>query len=311
MGGSASKVSDDLSYYAGVWNSRDVKDSQTELFRRIVPDEGVDFTDTFKQNLLEGVFTSDKIQLPMLGSYNSNYLWRDMLVKTQIPLFSDSNYTVLHPLGEPGRDLGPGHASKVSHLMIVKHTKEGPITFNEMLPSTPSEVLDLEERLRVLNLVFSKLRENKPLHQCGQRVVDRAREMGVDGSSGIRDFFSLMITSLPEDVRTGRPGYKLLNAQGVDVANDAVAVKNIVNEVFADESLTGVALIQTPAHCSQLVSHIHGFLVPEVPECMKDTYVDCEEILKFKKENMVETIVDVIEEDDGAQLSRTTTHTAS
>ena len=52
MGGSVStaKVGDSMSHYAGLWNSRDVKGSQTELFWNIVSNEPEDFSEKFKDN---------------------------------------------------------------------------------------------------------------------------------------------------------------------------------------------------------------------------------------------------------------------
>ena len=63
-----------------------------------------------------------------------------------------------------------------------------------------------------------------------------------------------------------------------------------------------------------MISHIHGFLVEEVPECMKETYVECEDILLVKREHeglqvsAPEVELDVSEEEDnGVSLSRQST----
>ena len=76
MGGSASKVGDEMGHIAALWMSREVKGSQTELFRKLVPDDPVDFTENFNEGKLGYVFTSGKIVLKMMGNFNSNYLYR-------------------------------------------------------------------------------------------------------------------------------------------------------------------------------------------------------------------------------------------
>ena len=90
--------------------------------------------------------------------------------------------------------------------------------------------------------------------------------------------------------------------------------------------------IQPPSENSQLLSHIHCFMIEEVPECMVETYRDCTLILKHKKENMpndesccgeevgggmreqsyqimgvLSSLDESEEEDDGCELSRQST----
>ena len=130
-------IMDEMSMYAGIWNSRDTKGTQTEVFRNNVPSEKINFTGIYKDIELDNIFTSDKIQLEMQGPYNSIHLYRDSLGETALPIYSNNKYTVQHPLGEPGRDLGDGHSSKVSHLMIVKHS-DGPILY--FLIEPPSSI---------------------------------------------------------------------------------------------------------------------------------------------------------------------------
>ena len=124
-------ITDEMASYLAKWNSRSgpgvTPGSQTDVFRKSVPTGPADFSETFLAEQLDGIFTSDKITLPMQGPYNSNHLFRDSQKETKIPIYSDDNYTVMHPLGEPGLHMGQGHGSKVSHLMIMRHSVDGPI----------------------------------------------------------------------------------------------------------------------------------------------------------------------------------------
>ena len=317
MGSSASKVSDEMGRIAGLWESRELTGSQTELFRKLVRIEPEDFTEKFNEGKLGYVFTGDKIALDMRGNFNCFYLHRDTSSgNTCIPVYSDNEFTVLHPLGEPGRDLGEGHHSKGSHLMVVSHSTDGPIMFNPMIPTTRLENTSFENSLGALETAVDHLKNNTPLRQCGQRVVAKANSMGVDHAVGIREFLIKMITELPEDIRDGRPGYKLFNPEGCDVAKDPSKVRAMINAVYTDESLSLHNLVQPPAHNSQLLTHIHGFLLTGVPDCMNDTYMDCDEILKIKKENEPvpepepepEPELDVSEGEEDGSLTRTITN---
>jgi hypothetical protein len=297
-------IADEMNVYQTKWKSRvsmgATKGSQTEVFRKVVSSEKVDFTETFMKENFNEIFTSDKICLPMRGNYNSNHLYRDSQEETMIPIYNDENYTVMHPMGQPGLHLGPNHGSKISHLMIIKHSKEGPITFNEMLPSTEEEVLDLEARLKVLDIAIQNLKNHSPIKNCGSKVIERAKngwtgaipldsqrtepwEGNIEDMS-IREYLVLLIASMPQDIREGRPGYILKDKNDVDVSRDVIDLGQLVDTVFDDDSLKVFKAIQPPSQNSQLLSHIHCFLLPdgEVPECMQDTYYDCNIILDIK-----------------------------
>jgi hypothetical protein len=307
-------IMDEMALYAGKWNSRTSSESQTELFRRIVPTEEADFSQAFLENQLDCVFTSDKVVLGG-GSYNSNFLFRDSQKETKIPVYSDENYTALHPLGEPGRDLGEGHGSKISHMMIIKHSETGPITFNEMLPSTPEEVYDLEMRIAFAKKAVQNMKDNVPLAQCGEKVIAKARSMGLGGEVGIRDYLAYVISDLPADVRNGRPGYKLFNKDNVDVVSEEFslsarrcAASDLLDEVYGNLYLKPFIAIQTPSENSQLLSHIHCFMLNSVPESMVETYTDCETVLKVKQD-YIASMDQCEEEDDGSELTRQATLT--
>ena len=159
-----------MEMYAEKW-SKDYPPNmtQTAMFREWVPKDPVDFTTAYLSIGFDQIFTSDKVCLKMMGPYNSNMLYRDSLGQSKIPIYSDDEFTVQHPMGAPGIHLGDGHGSKASHLMIVRHTEDGPITFNEMLPSSKEETEDLKKRLDVLDLAVQKLKENVLIKECGLR----------------------------------------------------------------------------------------------------------------------------------------------
>ena len=80
--------------------------TQTDMFRKWVPKAPVDFTFNYRSIGFDQIFTSDKICLEMMGPYNSNMLYRDSLGECKIPIYSDDEFTVQHPMGAPGVHLG-------------------------------------------------------------------------------------------------------------------------------------------------------------------------------------------------------------
>ena len=270
--------------------------TQTAMFRKWVPKEPMDFTSTYHSIGFNQVFTSDKVCLEMMGPYNSNMLYRDSLGECKIPIYSDEEFTVQHPMGAPGVHLGKNHGSKASHLMIVRHTEDGPVTFNEMLPSSKEETEDLRKRLDVLDLAVQKIKDNVLIKGCGPKVMERAqRGWAKDGEPDeplgdletmtIRDYIVNVITKMPEDIRNGRPGYVIEDTSGVDISNDPVAIRSLIDTLYDDENMKSFKAIQPPSENSQFLSHIHCFQLPDgvVPECMHNTYYDCEIILENKK----------------------------
>ena len=176
--------------------------------------------------------------------------------------------------------------------------------------------MDFEFRMSLLDKAYELLKRNSPLEECGKAVVDKARKLGVEPRVGIRQFLVTMIDHLPE--KDGRPGFKLLDENNIDIAEDTTKVAQMIERVFTDTNLKIIKAIQPPSQNSQLISHIHGFLVTEMPECMKETYIICEEILEVKKKHLAlmtpspqpepEPELDVSEdEDNGTALCRTDT----
>ena len=187
-----------------------------------------------------------------------------------------------------------------------------------------------EYRKSELNKFVKSMQDNVPLYTCGPTVVAKANELRIDGLTGIRDYLAKVITQMPEEERLGRPGYKLMNKENVDVSTDEANVSVLLNDVYGNETLKPFMAIQPPSENSQLLSHIHCFMVEEVPECMVETYRDCTLILKYKKENMpndesggeevggmraqssevmgvIAALDESEEEDDGCELSRQST----
>lgn len=330
MGQGGSKVLDQMGDVAGKWNSRDVKGTQSELFWRIVPDDESAFETAFKENQLDYVFTSDKLVLNPVGApgkkYNLLHLWRDAVNgKTALPVLEVVDpvrgvYRVMMPLGAPGLHLGENHGSKGTHLIVIKASRDGVVTFNDLLPTTEAETNDFEFRMGLLDKAYDLLKRNAPLEDCGPMVVNKAKDIGVEPRVGIRQFLVTLIDHLPD--KDGRPGFTLRDEENVDIAEDSTKVAKMIESVFTNQSLKVFKAIQPPSENSQLIAHIHGFLLTEMPECLKETYINCEEILAVKRKHLEmmvseqgsepqpEPQVDVSEEEDedpGAVLQRTDT----
>ena len=296
VGPTKDAIMDKMKMYAEKW-SKDYPSNmtQTAMFRKWVPKAPEDFTFAYQSIGFDQIFTSEKVCLKMMGPYNSNMLYRDSLGSCKIPIYSDDEFTVQHPMGVPGVHLGDKHGSKASHLMIVRHTEDGPITFNEMLPSSLEESEDLRKRLDVLDLAVQKIKNNVLISECGKKVLERAtRGWAKDGEPDqplgdvkkmtIREYMVNVITKMPEEIRNGRPGYVLKDSLDLDVTLYPVSVRKIIDTLYDDENMKAFKAIQPPTENSQFLSHIHCFLLPDgvVPECMSQTYYDCELIYENK-----------------------------
>ena len=266
-------ISKTMLAYKEEWNqSMGEGKTQTTFFRENIPEEVIDFTDPFRETKLNRVFTNQEIQLSVPYGFNCNHLFRTSKDVPHVLVYSTPSYSVVHPLGEPGRDLGVS-AYRVSHLMIIT-CDNGPITLNELLPSDHLETYDLVERLTVGDCAYTALRINCPVSECGDRVKEKAENMGLPASTGIRDFMVHQIMKFDADFRAGIPGYKLLNLDSNDIAGDEGQVKTLVDTIFMDEGLNNIKCIQPPWKNTQLLSHIHMYRVNEVPQSIKENYVD-------------------------------------
>ena len=314
MGLGGSKMGDEMGDTAAKWNSRDVKGTQSELFLGNVSPEEVAFEQVFKDNQLDYVFTNDKLVFDPVGppgkKYNLLHLWRDAVnKKTALPVYEVTDavrgrYIVMMPLGEPGVHLGENHPSKGSHLMVVKASHDGVITFNDFLPTTVEETNDFEFRMGLMDTAFEFLKRNESIERCGTTVLTKATELGMAPDDGIRDFLVTMIDHLPD--KGGRPGFILRDETNEDIAENSTRVAQMLERVFTDASLKPFKAIQPPTENSQIIAHIHGFLLEEMPECMKETYLSCDEILEVKRSFETSTAAPD-DEDDGAALTRTAT----
>ena len=86
---------DTMKMYADKWQKDYPSNmTQTAMFRKWVPKEGVDFTFAYQSIGFDQIFTSEKVCLKMMGPYNSNMLYRDSLGECKIPIFSDDEFTV-------------------------------------------------------------------------------------------------------------------------------------------------------------------------------------------------------------------------
>ena len=269
-----------LAKYDGLWGQKE----QTMFFRQNIPHDGCDFSGSFTDNGLNTIFTNNVIT-KMMGNFNCNHVYRQTKVMPDIIVYNDDKHVVFQPLGEPGRDLGDNHASKVSHLMVVTHSNDAPITLNEMLPTTEAENQDANTRMVLMDTAYSVLRKNRTISQCGSQVIAKATQMGIPVTLGIREFMAKQISSFTDDFRAGRPGYKLLDASMNDIAaRTEEGILENINQVFNTKTLSIQKFVQGPDRCSQLISHIHGFLLPNtpLPPVITTNYINMSDILKAK-----------------------------
>ena len=293
-------IRSNMKSYNEKWESLFSGKSQTEVFRSIVPTEAVDFTEKFEEYHLDQFFNPEKAKTVVKHGFNCLHLYRSTFEEVDIPIFNNDQYTVVQPLGQPGRDLGENCSSKVSHLMVVKNgSSPGEITFNEMLPSNAEEVSDLEDRITTVNMAVKHLEDNVEISRCGSNVIDMANKMGLPLDTGIREFLATVISSLPDEVRYApAPGYKLFNKENDEVSTDKGKVLQAINEVYDNKELSSINCIQPPFKNTQVLSHIHTFTVSEVPRGIQENYIDCNVILKIKKEML---------DAEGQELTRTMT----
>ena len=275
-----SPISSALAKYEGLWGQKE----QTMFFRQNIPLEECDFTGSFTENGLNSIFTNN-VTTKLLGNFNCNHVYRQTKVMPDIIVYNDDKHVVFQPLGEPGRDLGDNHASKVSHLMVVTYSNDAPITLNEMLPTTEAENQDAHARMVLMEAAYAALQENRTISGCGSQVIAKAAKMGIPVTLGIREFMAKQISSFTDEFRAGRPGYKLLDASMNDIAagTEECILENI-NQVFNTKTLSIQKFIQGPDRCSQLISHIHGFLLPNtsLPPVITTNYINMSDILKVK-----------------------------
>jgi len=205
--------------------------------------------------------------------------------------------------------------------MVLGHSDDGPVTFNELLPSTIGELEDLEGRLKTINTAVQMLRTNARISDCGSRVVEKANTLGVPDTMGIQEFFAYQILNMKDSVRSGfsnggeGPGYVLNDNDGVEYGRDEDKVRSTIQDVFGD-TLRGRVFIQGPDKNTQILSHIHLFMLSdeeELPEKINQNYLDVEVILEVKKDFLTDVplvrvrtpppSVEVVPEDE--TLSRT------
>lgn len=282
-----------VALYQAMWGNRG---EQTKYFKQIVPKEAVDFEETFRAAKLGDFFKNPDLKTNLLGSFNCNFLYRDLLGETKVPIYSDKNHTIMAPIGFPGRDLKSsdgeeGHCSRSSHLIGATHNEDSTWCFNDMLPQTPREFEDFKVKLGLMEKAMNALKMNAPISTCGSKVCEKATSLGVEHSVGIRDFFIQMV-QFDEEFRSGRPGYILMDENNKDIAGDGGEIRDLINRTFENENLKLQIFIQPPSFevdgevggNSQLVSHIHGFLLDEIPDCLSQKYVNCSDLVAVREE---------------------------
>lgn len=299
-------VRDAMEKYARLWvalctSLGDAGMSQTTVLKEYIPFDEVDF-DEFEEHGFNTVFTSSKIVTKIgKGGYNTLMLLRDSQNRNvAIPVLESNGCILMIPLGEPGVAVG----GSIAHLMCVKASLEGPITFNEMLPTTPAETADFEMRLGLFEQAYKNLQEDVQVSECGAIVMAKATELGLEHTVGIREFVVAAIADVDKGEGV-RPGFVLKDKNGVDIAGDSGAVKAKIDEEFG-QPIKFRSFIQAPTDVSVLSSHLHAFKEQEFPKEMLGKYVDCHEILVEKKRLLTMSGYEPEPEgDDGSALCRT------
>jgi hypothetical protein len=278
--------------------------TQSEFYKKYITKDPDDFTDVFHRFNLGELFTSSKIVTKMLGNFNCNNVYRQTFQVPDILVYSDKNYMVLQPLGEPGRDVPD---FKIGHFMIVNHNDENVKCLNEMIPTSVQEKKDLETRHQVLMKAYNALFDNVPANTCGGIVSDKLKSLGLNETTNIREFLAYQIYNIPELVRTGTPGYKLM-VGGEDISTDLDKINSEIIRVY-DQRLRIYSVIQGPNFCSQLLSHVHAFLYWDGDSQFNDefykTYISVDDIITYNNlETQMEPEPEQEEPDDGTTLCR-------
>ena len=270
-------ISTKMKEYAEKWFGNKMK-YQTDFFHSVIPTAPDDFKSGYEENKLNEFFTNPKLRTT--SGHNCNHLFRSSKDTPHVIVYSTPEYFIIHPLGEPGRDLGIS-GERASHLMVISH-RDDVLTMNDFLPSNQKEYEDLQMRIEISQKAVDALKNNSPVNQCGQKVKEKANSMGLPDTTGVRDFMVKQIMKFDDDFRSLPPGYKLFNSDSNDVASDGAAVKSLVDAVFTNPELKLVKCIQPPNLNTQLLSHIHLFLLSDIPEQILGNYVDIDVIRDIK-----------------------------
>ena len=242
------------------------------------------------------------------AGFNCNFLYRQIKEEADIIVFSDDRNTVINPMGEPGRDIDE---NKISHIMVVSHASDGPVTFNECLPTTEEEDKDSAQRIDLVKRAVMFLRNNARVSLCGPKVVEKVKRLGLSMDMGIRDFFLYQILALTPEKIAGPPGYVLMEG-GTNIATNRDKLAEVIARVFQDKTLIPMTFIQGPYRNTQLLSHIHCFMIDatkDLPDSLNENYLNVELIqcAKYELKNGPEVKWSEVGDFDSCELVRTTT----
>ena len=114
----------------------------------------------------------------------------------------------------------------------------------------------------------------------------------------------------PEKI-AGPPGYVLMEG-GTDIATNQDKLAEVIARVFQDKTLIPMAFIQGPDRNTQLISHIHCFMIDvskDLPESLDNNYLNVEIIQCAKYELKNEAGVESEDDVDfgSSELVRTAT----
>ena len=74
-----------------------------------------------------------------------------------------------------------------------------------------------------------------------------------------------------------------MNKRNNDICRDEGTILSTIHETFDDDSLSLIECIQGPDKNTQILSHMHGFMVNDIPDTLNENYIDCNVILKVKR----------------------------
>ena len=180
-----------------------------------------------------------------------------------------------------------------------------------LAPTTNEEIAEFKEKVEFSEAVVASLKANSPIKESGDKVLEVATRLGLDENTPMRDYMAKAIAGLPADVKSGRPGFTLPDAEGNDISGDVDAVKSLIYEVFNDDNVFLLNAIQPTHKNSQILSHLHTMLVRSLTPELAEAYFDARTVIEVReelfKERRPEPVLDQSEEEDDGDLTRQST----
>ena len=99
------------------------------------------------------------------------------------------------------------------------------------------------------------------------------------------------IIDMDPAVKSGQPGYKLYDDDLNDISSSEERVLEEIQRVFSGVDMAAPTnidrvFIQGPHRNTQILSHIHSFMIGAIPPTVEQNYIDASYILEVKKDFM-------------------------